>query len=121
MVLGLLAVACGSGDDPDGVVDPPPSDEERLLGSWRTEGVDAVFGPVVAVMTLEADGSLRIALLLDGGAQRTYPGTWQLEGDQLVLRGPWFGETGERRVLWALRDDGMLELEEDGRKQEWRR
>ena len=38
-----------------------------------------------------------------------------------MLQGAYFEPAGEQRVKWAIREDGILVLEEEGRQQEWER
>jgi len=59
-------------------------------------------------------------LLLTGGGQRSFPGSWELVEGELVLKGAYFRPDGESRVRWSIRDDGALVLEEEGREQVWK-
>ena len=92
-----------------------------LVGSWKTHGVDPSLGEVDVLMELEEDGGLRMVLLLAGGGRRSFPGTWEALGDELVLQGAYFEPAGEQRVKWAIREDGVLVLDDGGRQQEWER
>ena len=80
-------------------VDPAPG----LTGVWTTSGIDETFGAVEVEMALEADGSLSMVLLLASGGRRTFPRTWELDADELVLRGAYFTPDGESRVRWRMR------------------
>lgn len=104
-----------------GPVEPDPEPPHPLVGTWRTNGTDPVLGEVEVLLLLEADGSLRMTLLLAGGGQRSFPGSWQLAEGELVLKGAYFEPDGESRVRWSIRDDGALVLEEEGREQVWER
>jgi len=102
-------------------VQDPGESAPAVVGVWITRGVDETFGEVEVEMALAADGSLNMTLVLDGGARRSFPGTWALEADELVLRGAYFAAAGESRVRWKM-EETMLVLEDaDGRVQEWRR
>ena len=83
--------------------------------------MDETFGEVEVEMALAADGSLSVTLVLDSGVRRSFPGTWELESEELVLRGEYFAPAGESRVRWKM-EEVVLVLEDiDGRMQEWRR
>lgn len=122
----LTAFCCGSEDsateEVDRSVDAPPGPEALLRGTWRTTGVDELLGEVEVLLTLEEDGGLHMVLLLSGGGQRSFPGSWEVNGDELVLRGIYFEPDEESRVRWEIREDGFLVLEEEtGKQQEWER
>jgi len=120
VALALLA-GCGSGDgEGDRGVEPAPA--EALIGTWRTEGLDETLGEVEVLMRLEADGRLTMTVLMAGGGQQNFPGTWAVEGGELVLKGAYFAPAGESRVRWSIGEDGYLVLEDEGgRRQEWTR
>jgi len=103
-----------------GPVEPDPEPVHPLVGTWRTNGTDPDLGEVEVLLLLEADGSLRMTLLLTGGGQRSFPGSWELVEGELVLKGAYFRPDGESRVRWSIRDDGALVLEEEGREQVWK-
>lgn len=124
----VLAALCWTGcccgieeGGTDGPVEPDPEPPHPLVGTWQTRGIDPALGEVEAVLLLEEDGSLRMTLLLAGGGQRSFPGSWELVEGELVLKGAYFGADGESRVRWSIRDDGALVLEEEGERQVWER
>jgi hypothetical protein len=116
----LLLGGC-SGDkvvSPEEVHDPAAA----LVGTWETNGVDEVLGPVVVRMRLQEGGILAMTQVPEGGGQRSFPGTWSIEEDELVLRGFYFGAAEESRVRWLIDAQGGLILEdENGGQQEWLR
>lgn len=124
-VLGvfMLCGLWGCTERPSAAVeDPVPQMGSELLGTWETEGVDPALGPVRVRMQVERDGSLLMTLFMETGGQRSFPGSWLLEGDEWVLRGAYFGEAGQQRVRWKLEEKGRLILEdEEGRQQVWMR
>ena len=92
----------------------------ELLGTWETEGVDPMLGPVRVRMRIEKEGLLIMTIFMETGGQRSFPGTWLVEGDQWVLRGAYFGEDGEQRVQWQVENGGRLILEDEkGLQQVW--
>ena len=94
----------------------------ELLGTWETEGVDPILGPVRVRMRIEEEGLLIMTIFMETGGQRSFPGTWLVEGDQWVLRGAYFGEDGEQRVQWQVENGGRLILEDEkGLQQMWTR
>jgi hypothetical protein len=94
--------------------------EAELLGTWETEGVDPVLGSVRVRMRIEEEGLLMMTLLMETGGQRSFPGTWLVEGDEWVLRGVYFGEDGEQRVRWQVENGGRLIVtDEQGLQQVW--
>lgn len=96
--------------------------ESELKGTWETQGVDPALGSVRVRMRIEEKGVLMMTLFMETGGQRSFSGNWQLEGDELVLRGAYFGEDGQQRVRWQLEEINRLVLEdEDGRQQVWMR
>ena len=96
------------------------SAEAELLGMWETQGVDPVLGPVRVRMRIEEEGLLMMILLMETGGQRSFPGTWLVEGDEWVLRGAYFGEDGEQRVRWQIENGGRLIVtDEQGLQQVW--
>lgn len=129
---GLLAALLWTGCAPEDsagerIVDAPEDEVEvaepahPLVGTWKTHGTDPILGEVDVLMYLETDGGLRMVLMLAGGGRRSFPGTWEAQEDELVLQGAYFEPAGEQRVRWAIREDGVLVLEEEGRQQEWER
>lgn len=125
VTLLFCCAACGSEAKTPVVVDAQDLGEPApaVVGVWTTRGIDETFGAVEVEMVLAADGSLNMTLVIDGGARRSFPGSWALETDELVLRGAYFAPAGESRVRWETEEEGtVLALEDsDGRVQEWRR
>ncbi len=115
----LLAVLWGCGEEKGVAPIGEEGPEAALLGTWVTEGVDEVLGPVRVHMRLEADGVLAMTLFLEGNGQRSFPGTWSLEEEELVLRGAYFGAAGERRVRWRWQGDNLVLEDSDGAVQVW--
>ena len=92
----------------------------EFLGTWETEGIDPVLGPVRVRMRIEEEGLLFMTIFMETGGQRRFPGTWLVEGDEWVLRGAYFGEDGDQRVQWQVENGGRLILEdEQGLQQVW--
>ena len=125
VALLFCCAACGNEVKTPVVVDAqdPGEPAPAVVGVWTTRGIDETFGAVEVEMVLAADSSLNMTLVIDGGARRSFPGSWALETDELVLRGAYFSPAGESRVLWKTEEEGtVLVLEDsDGRVQEWRR
>ena len=121
--VSMLCALWGCTERPSAAVeDPVPQMGAELLGTWETEGVDPALGPVRVRMQVERDGSLMMTLFMETGGQRSFPGSWLLEGDEWVLRGAYFGEGGQQRVRWKLEEMDRLILEdEEGRQQVWMR
>lgn len=123
----LLILVCGCGSEGgdkglDGAGDtqePLPEAQAVLLGEWVSEGSDPQYGPVDVLMRFEAGGDLSLVLLLEGGGRLSFPGSWRLEGEVLVLQGAYF--EGESRVRWSIAAGRLLLEASDGRVQEWRR
>lgn len=102
--------------------EPEPAEEETgLVGVWTTRGVDETLGEVEVEMTLAADGSLGMVLVLASGARRSFPGAWFYDEDQLVLTGAYFTPDGESRVRWRVEQALLLLEDAAGRQQEWHR
>ena len=122
IALLLFCVGCGDEAQPLASGDAEFADPASgLTGVWTTNGVDETFGAVEVEMALEVDGRLRMVLLLASGGSRSFPGTWELDADELVLRGVYFAPDGESRVRWTL-EDAVLVLEDAaGQRQQWRR
>ena len=92
----------------------------EFLGTWETEGIDPVLGPVRVRMRIEEEGLLFMTIFMETGGQRSFPGTWLVEGDECVLRGAYFGEDGEQRVQWQVENGGRLILgDEQDLQQVW--
>ena len=90
------------------------------MGTWETEGIDPVLGPVRVRMWIEEEGLLFMTIFIETGGQRSFPGTWLVEGDECVLRGAYFGEDGEQRVQWQVENGGRLILgDEQDLQQVW--
>ena len=128
MMLGqsVTGVGCSDGDPVTGSEDLVPSGptaaEQALIGTWTSTNVDRNQEELEFVMTLEEDGRLSMAEKRDAGGQLSFPGTWALEGDLLVLRGAYFEPDGEARVKYSLPDGNTLVLEdESGAQGVWTR
>lgn len=120
--MALLSLWLGCGDE----AQPITSDEGQppalgLEGAWTTRGVDATFGEVEVEMSLMADGRLSMVLLLANGGRRSFPGTWEVDGEDLVLRGAYFEPDGESRVRFSLEDELLVLEDAKGQRQEWQR
>tara|TARA_Y100000588_G_scaffold333322_1_gene372135 strand:+ start:147 stop:521 length:375 start_codon:yes stop_codon:yes gene_type:complete len=119
-----LLVACGGEDAAeDRIVDDEPlAPHSPLVGTWTTTGTHEDFGAVDVVMELCQDGTLRMSVATDGGAQLNFPGVWRTEGETLVLEGEYFRPDNRSAVRWSIGADGALVLEdENGRSDEWQR
>ena len=113
--------AAGTGPE-DSVPSGPTAAEQALIGTWTSTNVDRNQEELEFVMTLEEDGRLSMAEKRDAGGQLSFPGTWALEGDLLVLRGAYFEPDGEVRVKYSLPDGNTLVLEdESGAQGVWTR
>ena len=120
IVVAVALVSWGCGDKKVQAPEVENGPEALLIGSWETEGVDAVLGPVIVRMHLRQEGTLAMNLVLEGGGQRSFPGTWSVAGSELVLRGAYFGDSGESRVDWSIDGRGVLILRDgSGAEQEW--
>ena len=121
-VVAALVVG-GCGGDPGGedkIVDGSAEPDRPLVGTWTAMGTDEDFGAVEVVMELRGDGTLSMSVAMQGGGQLTFPGTWTVEGSELVLEGEYFRPDKRSQVRWSLRDDGVLVLEDDsGESEEW--
>ncbi len=123
LLVSLAASGCDSsskepeldlGNNPEPVVAAHP-----LVGTWQTSGTHERLGEVEIVMTLEADGTLRMVVELSSGGSVSFPGSWEVEDESLVLRGAFFaGAVSE--VSWALTASGSLLLTDStGSTQNW--
>ena len=84
--------------------------------------MDEALGSVRVRLRLEGDGTLAMTLFMASSGQRSFPGSWELLDDVLILRGVYFAPDGESRVNWRLREDGVLLLRDvGGVEQEWQR
>ena len=124
LLVSLAASGCDSsskkpdppdlGNNPEPVVAVHP-----VVGTWRTSGTHERLGEVEIVMTLEADGSLRMVVELTGGGSVSFPGSWEAEDRSLVLRGAFFADEMSA-VSWALTASGSLILTDStGSTQDW--
>ena len=116
-----VAPGCGASDRATGAAngDGPA---ERLIGTWSTSGVHPELGAVEVQLTLRQDGSLTMVAVVDGGGRLSFPGIWELQGEWLVLRGPYFEPDGLARTRYSIRDDGALILEDEaGNTEVWGR
>jgi hypothetical protein len=123
VLLCALVALIGCGAEEKGPVESAEGDrpEDALVGEWETQGVDEALGPVRVVMRLEADGILNMTLYMESGGQRSFPGTWLLEDEQLVLRGVYFGASGQQRVRWQIEGMQLVLENASGAQQEWTR
>jgi len=103
-------------------VEPESENDSLILGTWTTEGEDIDYGSVLVEMRLMDSGRLTMILFIEGGSQRSFPGSWLIDEDELVLSGRYFGTEGESRVSWQINDEGVLLLrDESGSEQNWSR
>ena len=101
-------------------VEPESENDSLILGTWTTEGEDIDYGSVTVEMRLMDSGRLTMILFIEGGSQRSFPGNWLIDEDELVLSGRYFGTEGENRVSWKISDEGVLLLrDESGSEQKW--
>ena len=123
LVLLFCCAACSGGGEAPVAADlqDPSESVPPVVGVWTTGGVDETFGEVEVEMALAADGSLSVTVVLDSGVRRSFPGTWELESEELVLRGEYFPPAGESRVRWKMKEVVLVLEDIDGRMQEWRR
>ena len=102
------------GNNPEPVVATHP-----LVGTWQTSGTHERLGEVEIVMTLEADGTLRMVVELTSGGSVSFPGSWEVVDQSLVLRGVFFADEISE-VSWALTASGSLLLTDStGSTQNW--
>lgn len=124
-LLPLALLLCWCGDDrspPTGGVNPDPVEPPPLLGQWETRGTDPQLGDVTVRLELEASGDLSVSLLLSGGGQLRFAGTWEASGDSIVLRGAYFQPDGEARAGYTVHGDSLLVLRQGSEaSQQWRR
>ena len=117
---GVAAGGCGD-RDADRVIESEEEVSRDLKGTWTATGEYGDLGEVEVWLTLEEDGSLSVVVVLDDGGRLSFPGTWELQDDLLVLRGVYFQPSGEARVRYSIRDDGTLVLEDEaGATEEWK-
>ena len=103
-----------SGNNPEPVVAAHP-----VVGTWQTSGTHERLGEVEIVMTLEADGTLRMVVELTSGGSVSFPGSWEVADQSLVLRGAFFTDE-QSEVTWALTASGSLILTDStGSTQDW--
>ena len=126
IALAGTALAQGCGTDARAVreedSDGPSGASAQLIATWTTSAVHAELGEVEVLLTLREDGSLSMVMVTGAGGRLTFPGTWELQGESLVLRGSYFEPDGENRTRYTIRDDGVLLLEDDtGETEEWSR
>ena len=126
----LLICLAGSGCESDSV-DPeadlgtnaePVVSAPPVVGTWQTAGTHERLGQVETSMTLEANGTLRMVVELTSGGSLSFPGTWEVDGQTLVLRGAFFAPDETSEVSWAFTEDGhLLLMDAADASQEWRR
>lgn len=121
MAVGAGCSEAGEGMD-DKVAANSPVSAQELMGIWTTTNVDEDLGEISVLMTLEKEGSLSMVEIMAAGGQLSFPGTWEQEGDHLILRGVYFKPAGEARVKFSIRDGDTLMLEDaTGKIEEWKR
>lgn len=98
-----------------------PDKGTRLLGDWYTQGEDPDLGIVQIHMEFRAAGELRVSTTPVGGPIWSFPGTWTLDDDRLVLRGSGFKPDGEVEVGCQIRDQQLLLTSADGSVQTYDR
>ena len=124
LLVSLAASGCDSsskeaeppdfGNNPASVVTAHP-----IVGTWQTSGTHERLGEVEIVMTLEADGTLRMVVELPSGGSVSFPGSWEVADESLVLRGAFFADEVSE-VSWALSESGSLILADStGSTQDW--
>ncbi len=119
MVL-LFGLGCGErSQEPE--LNNASEDEPALTGVWTTHGVDQTLGEVEVSMELKPDGSLSMVMVLASGGRRSFPGTWKLDTEELVLRGAYFTPDGESRVRWVLKGSVLVLENSVGQREEWQR
>ena len=116
-LLSAFIISC-SKDHP--YVESMSENNSTIAGVWTTEGEDKDYGHVVVEMRLMDSGGLTMILFTEGGSQRSFPGSWLIEDNELVLKGRYFGSQGEERVVWKLIDEDVLILQDEfGSEQKW--
>ncbi len=119
--LALAAAGCGQGDkgvQPEG----EQSKSAALVGFWFTRGDEPDLGAQVDVLLeLQAAGRLRVTVTQPGGASLSFPGTWALTDESLLLRGVWFKPDGEVEVACEVRGTALILTAADGSAQTWER
>ena len=122
VLLGVFVGGCGDRTEEGKVVDSLPREGEELIGTWTTSGVDEALGEVSVAMGFEEDGRLHLVVRPKAGGQLGFWGTWEVEEDQLWLRGEYFKPSGVSQVKWTIQEDGMLTLEDEaGGTEKWKR
>lgn len=123
LLLILTAIACGSDSqrkEPDRATDPEPEIEHPLVGTWHTAGTHERLGKVEIAMTLESDGNLRMVITLPSGGNLSFPGTWETNDKNLILRAAFFSPTEISETTWMIDDSGAVILTDaNGTAQEW--
>ena len=118
----VLLFGLGCGERPqEPELNNVSENEPALTGIWTTHGVDQILGAIEVSMELKPDGSLSMVMVLASGGRRSFPGTWILDSEVLVLRGAYFTPGGESRVRWII-EGSVLVLENSvGQREEWQR
>lgn len=123
-----MVLACSSGtetptDDGAPTPEPPPDIQESpLVGSWTAAAPEGAGNIVEVWMAFESDGDLIVTELLAAGGQLRFRGAWAASEDSLHLVGAYFEPEGGPHVAFSLQGDSLLVLvDEQGRRQEWRR
>jgi hypothetical protein len=87
-----------------------------LIGIWTT-----VDGDIRFTLTLAADQSLFMVETVSDGGQRSFPGTWEVNGETLTLRGVYFEPNGESIVLYVLVGESLKLSDKGGADSVWTR
>ncbi len=123
LLLILTAIACGSNSqrkEPDRATDPELEIEHPLVGIWNAAGTHKRLGEVEIVMTLESDGSLRMVITLPSGGNLSFPGTWETNDRNLILRAAFFAPTEISKATWLVDGSGAVILTDaNGTEQKW--
>jgi hypothetical protein len=118
-ILLLCTFACGGMDAlaPEQAVRP----EDALVGTWETQGwIGAGCG--AGAHALRGRRGIGYDVVYGERRAASFPGSWELIDDVLILRGFYSVPDGESRVNWSLREDGVLLVRDvDGVEQEWQR
>tara|TARA_B100000579_G_C22759560_1_gene818242 strand:+ start:863 stop:1252 length:390 start_codon:yes stop_codon:yes gene_type:complete len=118
--LFLLSAFISSCSKDHPYVESMSENNSTIAGVWTTEGEDKDYGHVVVEMRLMDSGGLKMILFTESGSQRSFPGSWLIEENELVLKGRYFGSQGEERVVWKLIDEDVLILRDEfGSEQKW--
>ena len=112
----VTAFGCEKGDKST-YVDTPV---HPLVGVWTTERPDPE-GETRFTLTLEEDGALFMVEILSSGGQRSFPGTWEVDGEELTLKAVYFEPDGESTVRYSIDGDVLMLLDSNGSEAVWSR